>query len=424
MGKHRRYHTNVVSPFLPDAEKVAAVREALPATGAGIYLNTGSVGPLPRETAAAMAELADWELRTGRGSMADLPDTLRRMDEARAAVAAVITADPETIALTHSATDAMNIAAWSVDWKSGDRLLTSNLEHAGTIAPLLAVRERFGVQLETVDIGNGGDDHRTLEAFERALLPGARLVSLSHVAWSTGALLPIARLADLAHAHGAWLAVDGAQSVGAMPVAVGELGADFVAVSGQKWLLGPEGMGALYVGPGALDRARLTFAGWFSYEEGDALPDSPLFADARRFESSNYHRPSVVGLARSCSWLSMYVGLDWVYRRGATLARRTADLLAAIPGVEIVTPIERMGSLVSFRIAGWPAEVALEELGRRVFVIARTIPRLDALRLSVAFFNMEAEIQRLTDTVAELASATPETLPRRPVLTILSGDTG
>ena len=292
------------------------------------------------------------------------------------------------------------------------------------MAPLLAVRERFGVQLETVDIGNGGDDHRTLEAFERALLPGARLVSLSHVAWSTGALLPIARLADLAHAHGAWLAVDGAQSVGAMPVAVGELGADFLAVSGQKWLLGPEGMGALYVGPGALDRARLTFAGWFSYEEGDALPDSPLFADARRFESSNYHRPSVVGLARSCSWLSMYVGLDWVYRRGATLARRAADLLAAIPGVEVVTPVERMGSLISFRIAGWPAEVALEELGRRVFVIARTIPRLDALRLSVAFFNTEAEIQRLTDTLAELASATPETLPRRPVLTILSGDTG
>ena len=96
----------------------------------------------------------------------------------------------------------------------------------------------------------------------------------------------------------------------------------------------------------------------------------------------------------------------------------------SIPGVEVVTPIERMGSLVSFRIAGWPAEVALEELGRRVFVIARTIPRLDALRLSVAFFNTEAEIQRLTDTVAELASATPETLPRRPVLTILSGDTG
>ncbi|HEY3073122.1 MAG TPA: aminotransferase class V-fold PLP-dependent enzyme [Candidatus Limnocylindrales bacterium] len=413
----------MVSPFLPDAEKVAAVREALPATGAGIYLNTGSVGPLPRETAVAMAELADWELRTGRGSIADLPDTLRRMDEARAAVAAVITADPETIALTHSATDAMNIAAWSIDWKPADRLLTSNLEHAGTLAPLLAVRDRFGVTIETIDIGNGGDDDRTLDAFGRAL-PGARLVAVSHVAWSTGALLPVARLADLAHAHGAWLAVDGAQSVGAMPVAVGELGADFLAVSGQKWLLGPEGMGALYVGPGALDRARLTFAGWFSYEEGDGLPDSPLFGDARRFESSNYHRPSVVGLARSCSWLSMYVGLDWVYRRGATLARRAADLLAAIPGVEVVTPLERMVTLVSFRIAGWPAGVALEELGRRVFVIARTIPRLDVLRLSVAFFNTESELERVADAVGELAAATPETLAHRPVLTILSGDPG
>jgi L-cysteine/cystine lyase len=413
----------VVSPFLPDAEKVAAVREALPATGAGIYLNTGSVGPLPRETAAVMAEMAEWELRTGRGSMADLPDALRRMDEARAAVAAVITADPETIALTHSATDGMNIASWSIDWRPGDRILTTNLEHAGTMAPLLALRDRFGVQVETVDVGDGGDDDRTLSAFERAL-PGARLVAVSHVAWSTGALLPIARIADLVHGHGAWLAMDGAQSVGAIPVAVGDLGADFLAVSGQKWLLGPEGMGALYVGPGALDRARRTFGGWFSYEDGDALPDGPLFSDARRFEASNYHRPSVVGLARSCSWLSMYVGLDWVFRRGVALARRATELLGSIPGVELVTPVEQMATLVSFRIAGWTAETALEELGRRVFVIARTIPRLDAVRLSVAFFSTEAELERVATAVAELAAATPETLPRRPVLTILSGDPG
>jgi selenocysteine lyase/cysteine desulfurase len=83
-----------------------------------------------------------------------------------------------------------------------------------------------------------------------------------------------------------------------------------------------------------------------------------------------------------------------------------------------------MATLVSFRIAGWTAETALEELGRRVFVIARTIPRLDAVRLSVAFFSTEAELERVATAVAELAAATPETLPRRPVLTILSGDPG
>ena len=91
---HRRYHTAVVVPFLPDPERLAAVREALPSLGAGIYLNTGSVGPIPAETAAAMADFATWELTTGRAHVDDWPEVLQRMAEARAAVAAVLTTDP------------------------------------------------------------------------------------------------------------------------------------------------------------------------------------------------------------------------------------------------------------------------------------------------------------------------------------------
>ena len=423
-ARHRRYHTNVVSPFLPDAEKVAAVREALPATGAGIYLNTGSVGPLPRETAQAMNEIAEWELRTGRASSAVLDEALLRMDEARAGIAAILSTDVDSIALTHSATEAMNIACWSVDWRPGDRAVTTRLEHPGGLGPLYTLRDRLDVELAMVDVGAGGDDDRTLAAFDRAIVHGTRLVALSHVSWSTGAVLPVARIARMAHDRGAWVVLDGAQSAGAIPVDVGELGADFFAASAQKWLLGPEGMGALYVAPTVLERARQTFAGWFGYELVDSDGTGRHFGDARRFQTSGYHRPSVVGMARSCGWLSMYVGLEWVYGRGVALARRAADLLAAIPGVELVTPTDQMATLVTFRIADWPAESALEELGGRVFAIARTIPELEAIRLSVGFFNTEAEIERLAQAVAELADATPATLPRRPTLTILSSDAG
>ena len=110
--------------------------------------------------------------------------------------------------------------------------------------------------------------------------------------------------------------------------------------------------------------------------------------DARRFESSNFHRPSIVGMARSIGWLSMFVGLDWVYERGPALARLAADRLAAIDGVELVTPRDQMATLVTFRIAGWPAEAALDELGARVFAIARTVPLLDALRISVGLLHV------------------------------------
>jgi selenocysteine lyase/cysteine desulfurase len=78
-----------------------------------------------------------------------------------------------------------------------------------------------------------------------------------------------------------------------------------------------------------------------------------------------------------------------------------------------------MATLVTFGIAGWPAHLALDELGSRVFAIARTIPSLDALRISVGFFNSEEELERLAEAVALLASHTPETLPPRRVLAIL-----
>ena len=93
-----------MGPFLPDDDKLPAIREALPSTAAGIYLNTGTCGPLPRETARAMAELEGVELRTGRADMAYWQDSAERMAEARAAVAAVLATDPRRIALTHATT--------------------------------------------------------------------------------------------------------------------------------------------------------------------------------------------------------------------------------------------------------------------------------------------------------------------------------
>jgi selenocysteine lyase/cysteine desulfurase len=115
----------------------------------------------------------------------------------------------------------------------------------------------------------------------------------------------------------------------------------------------------------------------------------------------------------------MYVGLDFVHRRGTALAAAAATRLGAIPGVTVLTPAHAMATLVTFRIAGWPATAALDELGSRVFAIARTIDALDALRISVGFFSSEDELERFAAAVELLAGHTPETLPPRRVLTIL-----
>jgi selenocysteine lyase/cysteine desulfurase len=193
------------------------------------------------------------------------------------------------------------------------------------------------------------------------------------------------------------------------------------AIPAQKWLLGPEGLGALWVSRALLEReqARPTFATYFTFASSDSRGNREVQADARRFQVVGYHRPSVVGMARAIGWLTMYVGLEFVYRRGAQMSGYAIDRLAEIDGVEVLTPRDRRAGLISFRIAGWEIEPALEELQSRTFAIARTIPLVDALRMSVGFWTTDDEIDRFLDGVRLLAAHTPETLPPRRTLTIV-----
>lgn len=417
----RRYHRLVVDPFQPDPDKLAAVREALPALSAGIYLNTGSVGPLPAETAAAMAEIADHEVRLGRAHPADFASFLERLDEARAAVAAIVGADLREIAITHSTTAALNTALGSLTLRPGDRIVTTRDEHAAALGPIWAAAERTGAQVIAVELREPIADEEVLARFDAAIRPGTPLVVVSHVLWTTGRRLPVEAIARIAHERGAIVVIDGAQAVGAIPVAVHDSGADFYAIAGQKWLLGPEGAAALWVAPAMVERARPNLVSWFSYEA--IGPDGGrLWPDARRLDGSQFYRPLITGFARSCGWLSMYVGLPWILDRGRAMARSAAGRLARIERVEVLTPADCMATLVTFRIPGWPADAIAAELGSRVFAIVRTVPDLDAVRISVGFFTTDDEIERVAAVLELLASHTPDTLPPRSRLTILGQD--
>jgi L-cysteine/cystine lyase len=409
----------VVSPLTSDAEKLAAIRSALPSLAAGIQLNTGSAGPLPAEVVAAMREIEDYERNYGRAQFEYYLDALQRMDEARAGVAAVVGGDLDEVGLTHATTDGMNLATWSIDWAAGDRAVTSTHEHVGGLGPLYSLRDRVGVDVAYADFAGDASDDEIVAAFDAATVPGTKLVSVSHVLWTTGTVIPVRRIADLAHERGALIAVDGAQAAGAIPVSVSDLGADFYSVPAQKWLLGPEGMGALWVRSNLIEAARPSFAGHFAWASYDSRGSRVVHPDARRFQVSNYHRPSVVGMARAIGWLQMSVGLGWAHERGTRLARWAADELASIDGVELLTPRDRMATLVSFRIRGWEAQAGLDELSARVFAIARTLPLVDALRISVGFFTSEDELERFIGCVRLLAVHTPATIPPRRLLPIV-----
>jgi L-cysteine/cystine lyase len=404
----------------PEREKVAALRASLPATSAGIYLDAGTSGPIPAESAAAMRQAAERELALGRATRDADEELAERMAEARGALAAVLGTDIDRVALTHSTTEGIGLAVGTIDWRPGDRALTTSQEHPGLLGQLAAARDRHGVEVRAAEIGDGGDDDRTLAALERELGAGrVRLVALSHVLWTTGAVLPVAEIVRRAHAHGAVVVLDGAQAGGAIPVQVDDLGAEFYAVPGQKWLLGPAGTGALVVRRDVAAAAVPPARGAFSRATPDGVGGDDLWLDARRFEVAGYHGPSLVGLARGAGWLAMYVGLPWAHARAGRLAHAAAIRLQGTPGVRLVTPPEQMATIVTFRLPGWPAERVAEELARRVFASVRAIPVLDAVRLSVGFFTTEEELGRVMDLVAEIARHTPATLPKRPAIEFL-----
>ena len=206
------------------------------------------------------------------------------------------------VGLTHSTTDAMNAATLLPDWRAGGRVVTTAHEHQGGVGPLYALRDRNGVELVFVDAGADGDDDRTVAAFEAAITPDTRLVSISHVLWTTGAVMPVARIAEIAHDRGAIVVVDGAQAAGAIPFRFEDLGADLYALSAQKWLLGPEGMGAIVASRAAIDAFTPALGGYYSFEHADSA------GDAAWWPTAGASRPAATTGPRSSGWRARSAG--------------------------------------------------------------------------------------------------------------------
>ena len=187
------------SSAISAAAQIGSLREQVP--GLGEYM-TGLQLHMAKLWYAASAsnwKLADYELRTGRAHPDYYQETLQRMAEARAAVAAVVTADVGDIALTHSTTDGMNVGVWGLDWRAGDRAVSTGLEHPGGLGALYNLRARVGAELRFVDVGPERSEDEVIEAFDREIDERTRVVAVSHVLWASGRVMPIARIAEIAY---------------------------------------------------------------------------------------------------------------------------------------------------------------------------------------------------------------------------------
>jgi L-cysteine/cystine lyase len=366
-----------------------------------VYLNSGGSGPPSHETIQAMREADD--LCSGPAYLEGTDFYAHQRDryaDARTAAARLLNTDPEDIALTQSTTHGMNLGTFALDWREGDEVISSRSEHPGCLVPLHGLEKRYDVRLRLIE------PPITAEKVEEAITPKTRLISISHVDWTTGEILPLAQISSLARERSVLTLVDGAQSVGNIPVDIPATGVDMYAFTGHKWILGPEGMGGFYVHPGLkLDKVSSTSLGYASLSDTSAFRAEGdyweyLHAGARRFEASTMSPALAAGFATA---------VDAAYERGAegfAEIRHRADLLAGLleelPRVSIRSPRPAHSGLVSFEVSGIAAKEAAEKLLEQRFVV-RFIPQpYPYVRASTHLFNSEEELEALAKAVSRL----------------------
>jgi L-cysteine/cystine lyase len=357
----------------------AAFRAQFPVFERLVYLNAGTEGPVPRQAANAVRERIDLEVTQGRCGRPYFDSLMGLARQTREAYAAVLGCDSSEVALTGSTTDGVNTVIAGLQLGEGDEVLTSDEEHPGLLAPLGRARRRFGISVRVAPF----------DELPGEVGPATKLVACSHVSWVSGRVMDT----DALTSSGVPFLLDGAQSIGAVPVDVRALGCDYYAASGQKWLCGPEGSGCLYVRPERLDELIVPWPGYGSLAD----PHEPLaFEPAEGVARLDHGFPSGLRSAYVLASLGVFAeaGWDWVHERAASLAAGLAERLTE-RGLE-VGPRGR-STLVSWKTANADDEVArLAAAG----IIVRSIPAFDLVRASVGAWSSEEDLDRLVTLVA------------------------
>jgi L-cysteine/cystine lyase len=337
------------------------------------YLNAGTFGPIARPTADAIAEQARRDLEYGRSGKPYIEEMQAARATLRGLIAELLEATPEHVALTTSTTDGCNIVLGGLGLRPDDEIVTTDAEHFGLAGPVFASGATVRVA-RVQELGPG----ETLEAIVAEINRRTRLLAVSHVLWTNGVRLDVHALKERT---GLPVLVDGAQSVGAIPVEVGTL--DYYTVSGQKWLCGPDSTGALYVAD--VESLRVARPGYFaqaSFEPGGRYVPRE---GAQRFDPGWLSIASLKGLATA-------IGLapDWRFDWIRETAARCREALAE--RVDVVTPPNQAG-LVTFRPRDDPEETAARLLEQDVVV--RNLPGTPLVRASCGWWTSDDDVERL-----------------------------
>ena len=298
----------------------------------GHYMDYAATSAVrPTEVADAVAEfLRGVGCSPGRGGHSGAMEAARLAFRCRRELARVmgLPGDPGRIAFMQNATHALNTALWGL-LAPGDTLVISQYDHNAVLRPSHYLSEHRGVQLRMLS----GSPDGSIDLDEAArLLDGARVLVVNIASNVLGTLMPLRTLARMAHAAGAVVVVDAAQSAGHWSRSLASEGADVVAFTGHKGLLGPQGTGGLWVREG-LEVDSLLVGGTGGDSRNRRMP--PAMPD--RLEAGTGNPPGMAGLLAGCRYLAGQ-GVDAIHAHEMSLKAELFDGLSTVPGLHMLSP--------------------------------------------------------------------------------------
>jgi cysteine desulfurase/selenocysteine lyase len=320
----------------------------------------------------------------------------------------------EEIILTKNTTEGINIIARGLNWRKGDRIVTTNIEHHSNFVVWLRLKERYGVDVEIVQPNKEG--LFDLLDFEKAIDDQTKLVAVTHASNVLGVITPVEEITKIAHEHDALMLIDGAQSVPHMTVNVQRIGCDFLAFSGHK-LCGPTGVGVLYIRDMLLNEIEPLCLGGGTVKSA-GLNSYSLVQSPQRFEAGTPPIAEVIGLGAAIDYLND-IGMDKIRVHEIKLIKKLYDELFAVPKVTVYgpEPKHRVG-ILSFNVEGLsPHDVALAlDIEAKIMVRSGdhcAIPLMKdvihqprgTVRASTYLYNTDEEIEKFLEMMSILSAA-------------------
>jgi len=395
---------------------IKRIRQDFPLLDSGIiYLDSAATSLTPEPVLQKMLEFYhEYRANVERAIHKLSVRASNEYEKARTKIGVFINAKSETeLITTKNTTEGINLIANGLDWKRGQKIVTTLIEHHSNFIVWLRLKRRYGVDVEIVRPNKEG--LFDISDFEEKIDDKTRLVAMSHVSNVLGVITPVKEVAQISHQHGAQLLIDGAQSVPHLKVDVQKIGCDYLAFSGHK-MLGPTGVGILYVREELLKNIEPMAIGGGTIEDV-GLDYYKLNEFPQRFEAGTPPIAEIIGLGTASEYLRN-IGMENIQTHEEKLTKEMYDGLTDIPQVEVYGPDDskkRIG-IVSFNIKDLnPHNVALAlDISANIMVRSGShcaLPLMKILlnrhrgsvRASTYLYNTEEEVEKLIDTVKDIA---------------------